>query len=86
MEIEDRLCNESEGDMMLLKIKQIEEKEGYQGLETFGQRRKWRGKTFAILILYVHVKWKSVYDHVRNCCMLESKHLNKFIWFMLLWN
>jgi len=26
--------------MMLLKKKQIEEKDGYQGLETFGQRRK----------------------------------------------
>jgi hypothetical protein len=40
MEIEDRLCNDSEGDVMLLKKKQLEEKDGYQGLETFGQRRK----------------------------------------------
>jgi hypothetical protein len=29
MEIEDRLCNEREGDMILLKKKQTEEKDGY---------------------------------------------------------
>ena len=57
-----------------------------KALKPSRKHEKWRGENLFNVDLCVHVKITSVYDLTRNYYMLKPKHINKFIWCMLLWS